>query len=222
MSNAPFHVEYEIVLVRPSLDAKPLIPWALVALRLLLCPVILAGARAGWSGSWLALAVAIGVVSDIFDGIIARRLGVATPALRRADSTVDLLFWLSVLGAAQFSAGFVSHHRLAIGLLLASEAACQIVSRKRFQKPPATHTYAAKAWGLVLSVGFILALLGHENTTVSVVMLVSGMLVNAEVVAIMALSPHQPVDVASVWPLLHRRWTSPRRSNRSAMFGDRL
>ena len=221
MSNAPFHVEYEIVLVRPTVDTKPFIPWALVALRLALGPAMLIGAWRGWSGSWLALALITGIASDIFDGIIARRLGVATPALRRADSTVDLLLWLSVLGAAQISAGFVNRHWLPIGLLLASEAACQIVSRRRFQKAPATHTYAAKAWGLVLSAGFALVLLGHENAMVSAAMLLLGLIVNAEVIAIMALSPRQPVDVASVVPLLRRPGVRPeRRTGRCAMLGD--
>src|ERR1700761_3377396 len=142
MSNAPSHVDYEMSLAH-GYDAKRLIPWSLVALRLLLCPLILAGAWAGWNGAILALALAIGVASDIFDGLIARRLGVATPELRRADSTVDLIFWLSVLAAAQLSAGFLTRHRLLIALLLASETLCQIVSQVRFRRPPATHSYAA-------------------------------------------------------------------------------
>jgi hypothetical protein len=48
-------------------------------------------------------------------------------------------------------------------------------------------------------------------------MLLSGMLVNAEVIAIMLLSRSQPVDLPSVLSLLHR--TAPRAA-RSAMLGD--
>ena len=215
MSNPPSQIGYEIV-PAPSADIRPLIPWALVGLRLLLCPVILAGAWAGWNGALLAIALAAGVASDIFDGIVARRLGVATPRLRRADSTIDVLFWLSVLIAAQISAGFVTRHRAAIALLLASEALCQIVSQRRFHRPPATHTYAAKAWGLWLFAGFALVFLFRDYAPFSLAMLAFGVLVNIEVVAIMLLSPRQPIDVASVWRMPARR---SGRSGRSAMLG---
>ncbi|HOY97688.1 MAG TPA: CDP-alcohol phosphatidyltransferase family protein, partial [Catalimonadaceae bacterium] len=36
-----------------------------------------------------------GLLTDIFDGIIARRLNVSTQTLRRLDSTVDQVFFVS-------------------------------------------------------------------------------------------------------------------------------
>src|SRR5215469_1986808 len=100
------------------------IPWMLVALRLGLCPLLLAGASAGWNRILLFFLLSLGVLSDIFDGIIARRLGVATSRLRRADSLADVIFWLAVLAAAQRLDHFVSRNLLMIGLLMASEALC--------------------------------------------------------------------------------------------------
>jgi CDP-diacylglycerol--glycerol-3-phosphate 3-phosphatidyltransferase len=38
----------------------------------------------------------IGLLTDIFDGIIARRLNVSTERLRRLDSTVDQVFFVTV------------------------------------------------------------------------------------------------------------------------------
>ena len=62
------------------------LPFALTLLRLLLGPVALAGALMNVS-RWIYLPLLVaGTLSDIFDGILARRLGVATPALRRFDS----------------------------------------------------------------------------------------------------------------------------------------
>ncbi len=44
----------------------------------------------------------IGLLTDIFDGIIARKVGVSSEKLRRLDSQVDLVFWLSLGFAAYF------------------------------------------------------------------------------------------------------------------------
>lgn len=38
----------------------------------------------------------IGLLTDIFDGIIARQLNISTQYLRRLDSTIDQLFFISV------------------------------------------------------------------------------------------------------------------------------
>jgi phosphatidylglycerophosphate synthase len=38
----------------------------------------------------------IGLLTDIFDGIIARKLAISTQTLRRLDSTVDQVFFLAV------------------------------------------------------------------------------------------------------------------------------
>lgn len=35
-------------------------------------------------------------LSDVFEGVIARRLGIATPGLRRLDSAADTLFFVAV------------------------------------------------------------------------------------------------------------------------------
>ena len=198
------------------------IPWFLVMLRLGLGPLILAGSEAGWSKPLLAGAIVIGVASDIFDGIIARRLGVATPELRRADSLVDLVFWLSVLAAAQHLYGFATRHLILIGLLLASEVGCQIVSITRFGRPPATHSYAAKLWGLVLTAGFAAIFLGRDNSLIGSAMLLFGLLVNLEVIAIMLLSRQQPIDVPSILVLRDRRPSSKERKNGRVVLGDRL
>jgi phosphatidylglycerophosphate synthase len=37
----------------------------------------------------------IGLLTDIFDGIIARKLNISTSTLRRLDSTVDQVFFIS-------------------------------------------------------------------------------------------------------------------------------
>lgn len=74
------------------------IPAALIAFRafmILVVPIL------GWygHGPLLAQVILAATLSDIFDGIIARRLSVSTTNLRKADSTVDLFFWLSSMAS---------------------------------------------------------------------------------------------------------------------------
>jgi phosphatidylglycerophosphate synthase len=93
----------------------------------------------------------IGLLTDIFDGIIARRLNISTQTLRRMDSTVDLIFFLSVVAAIYLqSPAFFSSNALMIGILLGFEALTYIISYLRFGKEIATHSIGAKLWTLLL------------------------------------------------------------------------
>lgn len=74
-------------------------PWSLVFLRFALAPIIVWAARAGYSGYVLSGIVLVALLSDIYDGVIARKLQCDTPAIRVSDSLVDTVFYLGVLAA---------------------------------------------------------------------------------------------------------------------------
>ena len=75
-------------------------PWILVIFRLLAAPGLIALALSGLSsGVAAALLLSLAVLSDIFDGVIARRMKVVTPALRTWDSRADVVFWLGATAA---------------------------------------------------------------------------------------------------------------------------
>jgi phosphatidylglycerophosphate synthase len=65
----------------------------LTVLRLLLAPVLVWLVYAGAPGVVFASVVLVAFVSDYFDGVIARRLGVASAELRHFDSRADLVFY---------------------------------------------------------------------------------------------------------------------------------
>ena len=69
------------------------IPWTLVGLRVLGCPLIVLGAWRDWDGRWLGAIVVVALVSDIYDGILARRWGGETAGLRMSDSVADTIFY---------------------------------------------------------------------------------------------------------------------------------
>jgi len=52
---------------------KQHIPWAMAAARAVLGPVLIAGAASSWNGFTLAGIVVGALVSDIYDGVLARR-----------------------------------------------------------------------------------------------------------------------------------------------------
>jgi len=176
------------------------LPMALTTLRLLLGPVALACALTNVS-RWVYLPILVaGTLSDIFDGILARRLGVATPALRRFDSITDVIYYLFILGAAWISCrNVVVQNWVLLALMLAAEAIAIIVSYAKFGKYPATHSWLAKFYGLCLLGGLIALLVFNGGNWVIISLALVALTANAEIVIIHLLMDKPPVDVKSVF-----------------------
>ncbi len=78
---------------------KHKIPWLLAGARAVLGPAMVVGERAGWSGTTLAAMVITALLSDIFDGVLARRWRCDTAAVRLFDSMADIVFYLGCAAA---------------------------------------------------------------------------------------------------------------------------
>ena len=129
------------------------LPYALIYSRVLLALAIgwLAVNRAPQSTGWIIVLMVVGLLTDIFDGIIARNIGVSTQRLRLLDSNVDQFFWLVTIGAIFYlNLSFVLDHWFWIAMVLLLEIGTYVVSYVRFSKPVATHTIMAKIWTLSL------------------------------------------------------------------------
>jgi CDP-diacylglycerol---glycerol-3-phosphate 3-phosphatidyltransferase len=178
------------------------LPFALTTLRLLLGPTALMCALAGFS-HWIYLPILIaGTLSDIFDGILARRLGVATPALRRYDSITDVIYYLFILGAAWILCRqVIVRNWWWLALILLSEAAVVLVCYAKFRKYPATHSYLAKCYGLCLLGGLIALLVFDAGDWAIIAMAAVALIANTEIIAIHLLMDTPPVDVKSVFAL---------------------
>jgi CDP-diacylglycerol--glycerol-3-phosphate 3-phosphatidyltransferase len=181
---------------------KRYIPVALTTLRLLLGPAALLGALWGVP-RWIYLPILIiATWSDIYDGILARRYGVATMALRRFDSSADLIFYLFILAAAWLLCHDVLQKTWwAIAAVLATEGLLILISFLRFHKYPAAHSYLAKFFGLCL-LFCLIALLGFNagSWAVYVIGLV-GVATNAEIIIMNLAAETAPVDVRSIFAL---------------------
>jgi phosphatidylglycerophosphate synthase len=176
------------------------VPWILIIVRLLMAPVVLWNCFTIRSGPLFVIALSVAFVTDIYDGIIARRLGVATLALRRYNSIVDLLFYVAVLYCAwHLYPGVIQYFAIPILALLILEGTCQAISFVRFHVPAATHTYSAKTWGILLFVS-LGTLLGAGRPEPMLFITISfGFLVEIEVLTILLIIPRSSGDVHTLF-----------------------
>jgi CDP-diacylglycerol--glycerol-3-phosphate 3-phosphatidyltransferase len=180
------------------------VPFGLTTSRLILGPLALLCTVRDWPRILFSPILIIATLSDIYDGVLARRLGVATSWLRRYDSVTDVIYYLFILYCAwllQESA--IKSHWLPISLLVVSELATILLSLIRFGVMPATHTYMAKFYGLCL-LGCCLGFLAFDAPGWFITILaIVGVTANAEIIAILLMSKLAPVDVKSIFGRRH-------------------
>ncbi len=104
---------------------------------------------------WICSLMILGLLTDIFDGIIARRLNISTVKLRKLDSIVDRFFWLMILDSCYILyKGYVKSIIPFVGIILFFEAIVFSISFIRFRKAPSPHNLISKAWGISVAVAF--------------------------------------------------------------------
>jgi len=198
------------------IDACPLkrhIPFALTTLRLLLGPIALVCCFVNAPRITYLAVLVVGTVSDIFDGILARRFGVSTPKLRRYDSVTDAIYYSFILVVAWIVCSAVIRESVpAIAILVFSEAAVIVVSVARFRSYPATHTYLAKFYGLCLLAALVALLVFNAARWVLTALAIVAVVTNGEIIVIHFLANSPPVDVGCVVELRKHGSTASCRS----------
>lgn len=181
---------------------KKHIPYLLIAFRLLCAPTMiwLAMSSIASKSNWIVLLMYLGLISDILDGIVARKLEVATKLLRRMDSQTDLLFWLSIgISAWQLEGEQLSQHKWEIILLFITEISCYAVSFIRFGKETCTHAWLSKLFGLSMLTAFT-AIIGFGITgAFYYTALVIGYLSHLDRIVITLLIPSWTHDIPSFY-----------------------
>jgi CDP-diacylglycerol--glycerol-3-phosphate 3-phosphatidyltransferase len=176
------------------------IPWSLIIIRLLLGPLLaLAAFRTSTPEPWLGLLFLAGPVSDIFDGVLARRFGTDTAALRISDTIVDIVFYIFVLMAIiTVNAPAIRHRIWLIAAVIALEAVRLLVDMLKFHRIASYHAYSAKLFGLLLmlAVGWLLCF--RRDTWLVTAALVWGIVSELEGLAFSILLPEWVHDVKSL------------------------
>src|SRR3984957_9624354 len=157
------------------------IPWAMAAVRAALGPLLFAGATCSWNGVTLAIIVVTALVSDIYDGVLARRWKCDTAGVRLFDSMADTVFYLFTAVAL-----WVNQPRLCrsywelLVALLGLEGARFAFDFVKFGKPASYHSYLAKTWGLMMASAVIVTFATERGATLMAISLALGFVCNLE------------------------------------------
>lgn len=141
------------------------LPKALILFRFLLAPVILGLAHFMGSASKpiILTLMYLGLISDILDGIIARKQNISSSNLRRLDSQADMCFWLSIAIATWLLyPELITENLTVIWIIIGMELACYTTSLIKFKKETCTHAVLSKLWGITLLVAFT-SLIGFNH-----------------------------------------------------------
>jgi phosphatidylglycerophosphate synthase len=178
------------------------IPKALILFRFLMAPIILGLAYfIGESSKPVILVLMyLGLISDILDGIIARKQHISSATLRRLDSQTDMIFWLSI-GFATWILypKLIYDNRIAIWAILAMEASVYIISLLKFKRETCTHAFLSKLWGITLLIAFT-SLIGfnHAGLPFSIA-IIMGLISHIDRILITLILPKWTHDIPSAY-----------------------
>lgn len=188
---------------KPSLIRS--LPAALVVLRFLISPLLLWDAIDGETSIWFISGYIIAFVSDIFDGIIARRLNVSTAQLRQADSWADVCLYLCIAGSAWLThSDIVIAFAVPLLLVVFVQLVWWVVNLVKYGKPASYHTYSAKLWGITLFIATV-ALFGFNYAGITLwLAILVGIIHTLEEIGMTLLLPvwsHDVLSIVHAWKL---------------------
>jgi len=146
---------------RVQLDSWKLgLPVLFIALRIALGPVVIALGLLSARGLWLVGCIGLALLSDIFDGGLARLWHIDTEKIRRWDTRADTFFYACVLLTAvlRYPVAFERRWVLLAGLI-AVEIFQHAFAAMKFGRHASYHSVLSKIWGLMMA-SAMCALLG--------------------------------------------------------------
>ncbi len=154
--------------------------------------------------------VAIGLLTDIFDGIIARQLKISTTKLRRLDSNVDMVFWTFIIIASYIiSPQFYTGNCIQLIILIAFEASCYLLSFIKFKKEVATHALSAKVWALLLFASLIQIIATGNSFVLFCFCFYWGILSRLEIIAMLIVIKKWTNDIPTLYHAFKIRKNKP-------------
>lgn len=142
------------------------------------------------------------VLTDIFDGVLARRFKVDTVHIRQLDSKVDTIFWLALFYVLiVMRHAFVKEYAVELFILILSEVALQLFGYFKFNSSLALHTYSAKVWALMIMATVLQLLLGNTPVVLFKITFIWGLISQLEVALIVFKLKQFRIDVRSFFSL---------------------
>jgi phosphatidylglycerophosphate synthase len=148
----------------------------------------------------------VGLLSDIFDGILARRFKISTQKLRRLDSTVDQVFFISVVIATYIQCpNFFKTNSIKLAILLVFEGLTYIFSFIKFKKEIATHSIGAKIWTLLIFATLVQIILQCQSNVLFNICFWIGLITRLEIIAILLILKNWTNDVPTFYHAIKLR-----------------
>ncbi|MGH8283836.1 MAG: CDP-alcohol phosphatidyltransferase family protein [Gammaproteobacteria bacterium] len=177
-----------------------LIPATLIVSRAILGPLVLIAVWGGASAYVLLALLLAGFISDIFDGVIARRLHIATENLRRADSLADTLFFACMLATAWIRYPHILNSWWpAIATIATLEVLRAIYDLWKFGREASYHMWTAKLWGISLVFALGEIFLTGQARYCLIVAVIIGLFTECEGLAASLLRSEWHHDVPSIF-----------------------
>ncbi|HEY4151102.1 MAG TPA: CDP-alcohol phosphatidyltransferase family protein [Chitinophagaceae bacterium] len=142
----------------------------------------------------------IGLLTDIFDGIIARRLGISSQHLRRLDSAIDQVFFVLVALATFIECpSFFYNNAVKLIVLLGAEGLAYLVCFLKFRKEVATHAISSKIWTLVLFATLVQIMTTCHSGLLFEICFYAGIATRLEIIGIILILREWTNDVPSIY-----------------------
>ncbi|SDG92804.1 CDP-diacylglycerol--glycerol-3-phosphate 3-phosphatidyltransferase [Pedobacter terrae] len=184
------------------------IPIALIYSRLLIgFGIILLSVFRISHYSFLAITfLSLGLLTDIFDGIIARRLNISSEKLRRLDSAIDQVFFISVAVATYIQCpDFFKANLIKLIVLGAFEVSTYVLSYIKFKKEIATHSIGAKIWTLTIFATLVEIMVHCESVVLFEICFWLGLATRLEILAIVFTLKRWTNDVPTIYHAIKLR-----------------
>ena len=135
---------------------KKSIPWLLVYLRIFLTLFAVLFGYLHIFGAPYIILMAVSAASDYYDGVLARKFGTETAALRQWDSIADTVFFIGVfVGMWIAYPAIFAAYAWGIFAVIGLEALRYVFDIAKFRRGASYHALSAKVFGVSLLVATI-------------------------------------------------------------------
>lgn len=200
---SPVLVHSRLLARRVHSDWKHRLPAILVSFRAALGLGLVVFNFAIHNNLIFAGAIVAALLSDIYDGVLARRWKIDTENLRRWDTRADTLFYLCVFIVAvmRYPAAF-QHRWLIIAALITAETVQHVFAAIKYGRHASYHSILSKIWGLLMAAAMISLLGFGVNNWFMDLTIIWGIFCNVQGLIMTLLLPTWHRDV----PTLFHAW----------------
>jgi phosphatidylglycerophosphate synthase len=193
---------------RAHCNWKLRLPALLVSFRAALGLGLVAANSAIHNQITFAVCILAALLSDVYDGVLARRWQIDTENLRRWDTRADTLFYLCIFVVAVLRYPEAFQNRwLLITALVAVEVIQHAFAAIKYGRHASYHSIISKIWGLMMAASMI-ALLGFGvNNWFMDLTIIWGICCNVQGLLMTLLLPRWHRDVPTLFHAIRLRRT---------------